>query len=198
MVSEVTVATDESTAHRFGLDDARLGHCPPSGLEADAVRRRRPGRARLPQVAGAPPLYHFRATHGPVDLAFTDRHGGVSGVPFDSLNLAIEGDDDEGARAENLRLVLDDFAPGAAFADLHQVHGADVEVVEGDATSPDDLGRALDGAELAVMAREVLGVVGSLYSFGAPYKLDDATPLAQLIEDQPLCEIEPTSASGMG
>lgn len=29
-----------------------------------------------------------------------------------------------------------------------------------------------------------LGVVGSLYSFGAPYKLDDATPLAQLIEDQ--------------
>ncbi len=29
-----------------------------------------------------------------------------------------------------------------------------------------------------------LGVVGSLYSFGAPYKLDDATPLAQVIEDQ--------------
>ena len=29
-----------------------------------------------------------------------------------------------------------------------------------------------------------LGVVGSLYSFGAPYKLNDATPLAQLIEDQ--------------
>src|SRR5690349_852719 len=29
-----------------------------------------------------------------------------------------------------------------------------------------------------------LGVVGSLYSFADPYKLDDATPLAQLIEDQ--------------
>ena len=29
-----------------------------------------------------------------------------------------------------------------------------------------------------------LGVVGSLYSFGAPYAMDDATPLAQLIEDQ--------------
>lgn len=29
-----------------------------------------------------------------------------------------------------------------------------------------------------------LGVVGSLYSFAVPYKLDDATPLAQLIEDQ--------------
>ncbi|PVG82603.1 C4-dicarboxylate ABC transporter substrate-binding protein [Nocardioides gansuensis] len=29
-----------------------------------------------------------------------------------------------------------------------------------------------------------LGVVGSLYSFGAPHKMHDATPLAQLIEDQ--------------
>ncbi|WP_322919655.1 Bug family tripartite tricarboxylate transporter substrate binding protein [Nocardioides renjunii] len=29
-----------------------------------------------------------------------------------------------------------------------------------------------------------LGVVGSLYSFAAPYKLQDATPLAQVIEDQ--------------
>jgi putative tricarboxylic transport membrane protein len=29
-----------------------------------------------------------------------------------------------------------------------------------------------------------LGVVGSLYSFGVDYKLQDATPLAQLIEDQ--------------
>ena len=29
-----------------------------------------------------------------------------------------------------------------------------------------------------------LGVVGSLYSFGGDYQLQDATPLAQLIEDQ--------------
>ena len=29
-----------------------------------------------------------------------------------------------------------------------------------------------------------LGVVGSLYSFGVDYQLQDATPLAQLIEDQ--------------
>ncbi len=51
-------------------------------------------------------------------------------MPFDSLNLAIAGDDDPGSRAENLRLVLDDFAPGADVADLHQVHGANVDVVE--------------------------------------------------------------------
>ena len=40
-----------------------------------------------------------------------------------------------------------------------------------------------DGDERTMMTAG-LGVVGSLYSFGAPYKLDDATPLAQLIEDQ--------------
>ena len=71
-------------------------------------------------------MYSFRHTLGPVAVAFTDRRDGVSGVPFDSLNLAIADDDDPAARADNLRLVLDDFAPGAALADLHQVHGATV------------------------------------------------------------------------
>ena len=32
--------------------------------------------------------------------------------------------------AQNLRIVLDDFAPGDHLADLHQVHGAEVDVVE--------------------------------------------------------------------
>ena len=40
-----------------------------------------------------------------------------------------------------------------------------------------------DGDERTLMTAG-LGVVGSLYSFGVPYKLQDATPLAQLIEDQ--------------
>ena len=74
-------------------------------------------------------MYSHRDALGPVDLAFTDRYGGVSGVPFDSLNLAITGEDDAASRAENLRLVLADFAPGATVADLHQVHGARVHVV---------------------------------------------------------------------
>ena len=77
-------------------------------------------------------MYSFRTTHGPVDLAFTDRYGGVSGVPFDSLNLAIEGDDDPADTEANLRLVLDDFAPGDRVADLHQVHGCDVVQVGDD------------------------------------------------------------------
>lgn len=76
-------------------------------------------------------MYAYRATHGRVDLAFTDRYGGVSAAPFDSLNLAIEGDDDQAACAQNLRTLLDDFAPGAALADLHQVHGGEVVLADG-------------------------------------------------------------------
>ena len=51
-------------------------------------------------------------------------------MPFDSLNLALEGEDDPQVVARNLRLVLDDFAPGDELADLHQVHGAQVDLVE--------------------------------------------------------------------
>jgi YfiH family protein len=77
-------------------------------------------------------LYAARLTHGPVELAFTDRHGGVSGAPFDSLNLAWSGGDDPGAMAENHRLLMDDFAPGDGverLAELGQVHGGEVAVV---------------------------------------------------------------------
>ncbi len=72
-------------------------------------------------------LYHFRERLGPVELAFTDRHGGVSRVPFESLNLAIpggSGDDDDDALRTNLARVLDDFAPGLPVVDLSQVHSA--------------------------------------------------------------------------
>jgi YfiH family protein len=76
-------------------------------------------------------LYAARLTHGPVELAFTDRHGGVSGAPYDSLNLAW-ADDDPAALAENHRRLMDDFAPGDGIerlAELGQVHGGDVAVV---------------------------------------------------------------------
>jgi YfiH family protein len=74
-------------------------------------------------------LYSFRTTFGPVELAFTDRLGGVSAAPYDELNLSIAGDDDTAAKAENHRLVIEDFAPGLdvdRIADLYQVHGARV------------------------------------------------------------------------
>jgi YfiH family protein len=100
-------------------------------------------------------LYLFRDTLGPVAVAFTDRRDGVSGVPFDSLNLAVEGDDDPRARAENLRLVLDDFAPGAGLADLHQVHGSTVMVAAGASglDRPDADGIVTDRPDLVLVVR---------------------------------------------
>jgi polyphenol oxidase len=81
-------------------------------------------------------LYAVRVTHGPVDLAFTDRHGGVSGVPFDSLNLAWAMDEPE-ALAENHRRLIDDFAPGDEVAALSQVHGNTVAVIGPEGPSHD-------------------------------------------------------------
>ena len=74
-------------------------------------------------------MYSQRISAGPVDLAFTDRFGGVSAAPFDELNLALVGDDDPASTAANLRLLADDFAPGCAIVTMHQVHGAEVVTV---------------------------------------------------------------------
>ena len=77
-------------------------------------------------------MYAFRARHGPAELCFTDRFGGVSAPPYDELNLAIAGEGDQAAGRRNTQLLLDDFAPGAELCDLMQVHGADVAVVDAD------------------------------------------------------------------
>ncbi len=77
-------------------------------------------------------MYAARLTRGPVALAFTDRHGGVSVAPFDSLNLAWAGGDEPTAMEENHRRVMADFAPGSgleSLAQLSQVHGNDVAEV---------------------------------------------------------------------
>lgn len=76
-------------------------------------------------------MYSFRASHGTVELAFTDRFGGVSAPPYDELNLALESTDEPRAVADNWRTVLEDFAPGAALADVRQVHGATVVAAAG-------------------------------------------------------------------
>jgi YfiH family protein len=89
-------------------------------------------------------VYAARLTHGPVELAFTDRHGGVSAAPFDSLNLAWAGGDEPHAMAENHRLVMADFAPGSgleSLAQLSQVHGNRVAVVGADGPAHDVNGR---------------------------------------------------------
>lgn len=73
---------------------------------------------------------HIDTPTGRVDVAFTDRHGGVSPPPFDSLDLtrSREGRDDE------LRTNLDRLAAAFGvdgFATMTQVHGAKVRDVHG-------------------------------------------------------------------
>jgi YfiH family protein len=75
-----------------------------------------------------------RAAERGVGVFFTDRHGGVSAAPFDSLNLAMRVGDDVSRVEENRRRVA-----GAAGFEVdrlslaRQVHGANViEVRDGD------------------------------------------------------------------
>ena len=48
-------------------------------------------------------MFAFQDTQGPVEIAFTDRHGGTSGGPFASLNLAEPPRGDAGGRARARR-----------------------------------------------------------------------------------------------
>jgi YfiH family protein len=96
-------------------------------------------------------LFAHRSSTGPVDLAFTDRYDGVSAVPFDSLNLALVGDDDPAAVERNLALLIDDFAPGATLADMHQVHGRVVVEAGGPREKCDAL--VTDRADVVLMVR---------------------------------------------
>jgi len=80
-------------------------------------------------------VFFWRGASGPVELAFTDRLGGVSAAPYGELNLALDDGDDDAARAENLRRVYRAFAPDLGDPALHlaqmrQVHGAQVDRVD--------------------------------------------------------------------
>lgn len=76
-------------------------------------------------------MFAFRSSLGPVELAFTDRYGGVSGVPYDELNLAMDGNDAIEARAENMRRAVAAFAPDVEHVvEMRQVHGNHVDLVE--------------------------------------------------------------------
>jgi YfiH family protein len=119
-------------------------------------------------------LYSFRASAGHVDLAFTDRYGGVSRAPYAELNLAINGSDSPEAKAENHRLLLADFADGAPYADLYQVHG-DVVVdaergsrpeADGIVTTERDLVLLVRTADCVpvLLADEAAGVIGAAHA----------------------------------
>ena len=71
------------------------------------------------------------ARGGRIAVAFSDRNGGVSDAPYDSLNLGLLVGDDEGAVWENRMRVA--ATAGFDVNDLvlaRQIHGADVIEVE--------------------------------------------------------------------
>jgi len=122
-------------------------------------------------------VYFLRSTLGPVDLAFTDRYGGVSAVPYDELNLALVGGDEPDALAENLRIVLADFAPDARpVPAMTQVHGADAAYVnaddsrtfscDGQVTDEPDLVLVVRAADCVpvLLADPTAGVIGVAHS----------------------------------
>jgi len=88
-------------------------------------------------------------------------------VPFDSLNLAIDGDDLEAAREQNLRLLLADFAPQDAVADLRQVHGSAVVVAGEGAERPDADAVVTDRPGVTLMVRAADCVLLLLADTGA-------------------------------
>lgn len=114
-----------------------------------------------------------------IEVAFTDRHGGVSGGPYASLNLAAHTHDDRDAVAENLRRAVTAFGGAGAAARtvcMTQVHGAEVHVVDRVLDEPpvgDALVTAVPGLVLVVrvadcvpvlLADPAVGVVGAAHA----------------------------------
>ena len=67
-----------------------------------------------------------------IQLAVTDRSGGVSSAPFDGLNLARHvGDDPDHVSINRARLAAELELPTDRLVFMNQCHGAHVEVVDG-------------------------------------------------------------------
>lgn len=75
-------------------------------------------------------MFSHRERIGSVDLAFTDRLGGVSAPPYDELDLALPVSDRVAESEANWRLVMAEFAPAGRRADMRQVHGDAVTVLD--------------------------------------------------------------------
>ncbi len=75
-------------------------------------------------------MFCFHENDGRVGVAFTDRRGGVSEPPYDSLNLGTATADDPAGVERNYGLVAAALGVDpTAVARMGQVHGADVAVI---------------------------------------------------------------------
>jgi YfiH family protein len=118
-------------------------------------------------------------SRGPVRLAFTDRLGGASRAPYDSLNLAEHvGDDLDTVRGNRLMAAKILGVPRDRIVYMNQVHGAQVALArtpwpDEEAPKADALVTDQEGLALAVLVADcvpvlladpVAGVVGAAHA----------------------------------
>lgn len=94
----------------------------------------------------------------------TDRHGGVSGPPFDTLNLSSRIGDDAAAVVHNRERAADRLGlDPRRVAWMHQVHGNDVayvrEASDGGVPAVDAVVTDVPGLTLAVLAADCVPVL---------------------------------------
>ena len=124
-----------------------------------------------------------------VDVAFTDRHGGVSGGPYASLDLGRHAAE-SGELETNLARLAEAVAgdAGTPLALMSQVHGRDVAVVDAPGAPPVADGIVTGTAGLAVVVRVAdcvpllladpdRGVVGAVHA-GRPGLVAGVVPAA--------------------
>jgi polyphenol oxidase len=104
---------------------------------------------------------------GDVPHGFLGRTGGVSTGLHAGLNVGLGSDDDRGAIHQNRELAREAVLPGATLMTVHQVHSADVVIV--DASIPDD---ARPSADALVTAKPGL-LLGVLTADCVPILLAD-------------------------
>lgn len=116
------------------------------------------------RVTAGPPRLAWQELGDGILAAFSDRSGGVSSPPFDSLNLGLRVGDDPAAVAAN-RAALAAACEVAArdLAWMHQVHGAGVCYLGAGMTEPpgpvDAMFTDVPGRPLCVLAADCLPVL---------------------------------------
>jgi hypothetical protein len=137
-------------------------------------------------------VFSWRAQTGRVTWAFTDRHGGVSSAPFDSLNLGGHVGDDAADVESNRAAVATSLGlPRDRLLFMRQCHGREVAVVDGpwdgqEAPAVDGLVTATSGVALAALVADCTpvlladgeaGVVAAVHA-GRPGLLAGVVPAA--------------------
>ncbi len=118
-------------------------------------------------------MFAFRESRGPIEVAFTDRHDGVSEGPWESLNLGTSNGDDPERVARNHDIVATGLGlEPDRMVRMSQKHGdqvatvtsrpAEIPIADGLVTTTPDLGLLVRVADCVpvVLADADAGVVG--------------------------------------